>query len=59
VVQKYLVKQNEIGFKEFCVRYGNLPFNKVDSDEPAPEVKVLNSAACVNTMCSLVSRHLI
>ena len=42
-MQKYLVKQNELGFKEFRQQYGNLDYNKDDSDEPAPEVQVTTS----------------
>lgn len=37
--KKYLVKQNEIGFDDFRLRYGKLAYNKDDSDEPPPEVE--------------------
>jgi len=40
-VQKYLVKQNELGFEQFHQQYGNLPYGKVDSNEPVPEVQVM------------------
>ena len=39
-VQKYLIRQNELGFEQFYQLYGKLAYNKVDSDEPAPEVQV-------------------
>jgi len=42
-VQKYLVRQNELGFKQFRQQYGDLMYAKVDSDEPAPEVQVTSS----------------
>jgi len=45
-VQKYLVRQTEIGFDEFRLRYGKLAYNKVDSDEPAPEVEVIEYFRC-------------
>jgi len=36
------VRQNELGFEEFRQVYGNLDYNKVDSDEPPPEVEVIS-----------------
>jgi len=42
-VQKYLVRQNELGFQQFRQTYGNLQYNKIDSEEPAPEVQVMSS----------------
>ena len=42
-VQKYLIRQNELGFKQFREMYGDLMYAKVDSDEPAPEVQVMSS----------------
>ena len=42
-LQKYLVRQNELGFKQFRQQYGDLTYAKVDSDEPQPEVKVTSS----------------
>ena len=42
-LQKYLVKQNELGFDEFCSRYGRLAYNKLDSDEPPPDLQVTSA----------------
>jgi len=42
-LQKYLVKQNELGFDEFREIYSNLAYTKVDSDEPAPDVEVTST----------------
>ena len=47
-VQKYLVKQNEIGFDDFRLRYGKLAYNKDDNDEPAPEVEVSDQLSVVS-----------
>ena len=54
-VQKYLVKQNEIGFDDFRLRYGKLAYNKDDSDEPAPEVEVSDQWSVVSDQLSVVS----
>jgi len=42
-VQKFLVRQNELGFEQFRQMYNQLDYGKVDSDEPAPEVQVTSS----------------
>ena len=42
-MQKYLVRQNELGFEQFRQMYNQLDYGKVDSDEPAPDVQVTSS----------------